>query len=349
MPMEALSPSRPATVKATGWRRFGRVLINAGQSWLDHRGASKGAAVAFYTMFSMAPILVLVTAIAGAFFGPQAAQGQIVAQLSGLVGEVGAQAIQTALISANNDQAGELATIVATALLLVGATTVFSELKDSLDEIWQVPKPPSSGIFTLIRTRLLSFGLILVLGFLLLVSLVVNAVLAVLQSYWSGLWSNFLMVLTPLASLFSFLVIASMFAAIFKMLPRAPLSWRDVFIGSLGTAALFTLGKYVIGVYLGNSGVTSTYGAAGSLAALLIWFYYSAQIFFFGAEFTRQYALNFGSLRESGETGETRREARDERDLSPDQTNGQMLVAGDISNTNNTKAFLTSKRRDGSN
>jgi membrane protein len=290
-------PSQPVALKATGWRRFGRLLLNAGQSWLDHRAASKGAAVAFYTMFSMAPILVLVTAIAGAFFGPRAAQGEIVAQLSGLVGEVGAQAIQTALVSANNDQNGIIATVIATALLLVGATTVFSELKDSLDDIWQIPKPPSAGIIVLVRTRLLSFGLILVLGFLLLVSLVVNAVLALLQSYWSGVGSNFLVVLTPLASLFSFLVIASMFAAIFKMLPQASLSWRDVFIGSLGTAALFTLGKYVIGVYLGNSGVSSTYGAAGSLAALLIWIYYSAQIFFFGAEFTRQYALHFGSLR----------------------------------------------------
>jgi membrane protein len=314
-------PSQPVALKATGWRCFGRLLLNAGQSWLDHRAASKGAAVAFYTMFSMAPILVLVTAIAGAFFGPRAAQGEIVAQLSGLVGEVGAQAIQTALVSANNDRSGVIATVIATALLLVGATTVFSELKDSLDDIWQIPKSPSGGIIVLVRTRLLSFGLILVLGFLLLVSLVVNAVLALLQSYWSGVGSNFLVVLTPLASLFSFLVIASMFAAIFKMLPQAPLSWRDVFIGSLGTAALFTLGKYVIGVYLGNSGVSSTYGAAGSLAALLIWIYYSAQIFFFGAEFTRQYALHFGSLRGV--------------DTNTD--------------TNPANAFLTSKRAGGSN
>ena len=318
--------NRRIVAKATGWRRLGRLLINAGRSWLDHRAASKGAAVAFYTMFSMAPILVLVTAIAGAFFGPSAAQGQIVAQLSGLVGEVGAQAIQTALISADNDRSGTLATIVATALLLVGATTVFSELKDSLDDIWQIPKAPTSSILTLIRTRLLSFGLILVLGFLLLVSLVINAALALLQSYWSGIWSEFLVVLTPLASMFSFLVIAAMFAAIFKMLPQAPLSWRDVSIGSLGTAALFTLGKYVIGVYLGNSGVTSTYGAAGSLAALLIWIYYSAQIFFFGAEFTRQYALAFGSLRNT-------------------PTPAHAMAASDSNaiNTDPPKAFLTSR------
>ena len=183
-------------------------------------------------------------------------------------------------------------------MLLVGATTVFSELKDSLDDIWQIPKAPTSGILTLIRTRLLSFGLILVLGFLLLVSLVVNAALALLQSYWSGIWSEFLVVLTPLASMFSFLVIAAMFA----------------------------LGKYVIGVYLGNSGVTSTYGAAGSLAALLIWIYYSAQIFFFGAEFTRQYALAFGSLRNT-------------------PTPAHAMTASDSNaiNTDPPKAFLTSR------
>jgi membrane protein len=297
--MEAASSAMPPTVKVAGWRRFGRVLLNSAQAWLNHRAASKGAAVAFYTMFSMAPVLVLVTAIAGAFFGPKAAQGEIVGQLSGLVGQVGAQAIQMVLVNANNAKTGSIATIVATVLLLIGATTVFSELQDSLDEIWQIPKATAAaGIITAIRRRLLSFGLLLVLCFLLLVSLVVNALLALLQKYWSGLWSDFLYVLTPVASLFSFLVITSIFAAIFKLLPQAPLSWRDVWIGSLGTAGLFTLGKYLIGVYLGNSGVTSSYGAAGSLVALLMWIYYSAQIFFFGAEFTREYALNFGSMRD---------------------------------------------------
>ncbi|MDB5988763.1 MAG: putative ribonuclease [Herbaspirillum sp.] len=299
--MDAASSAMPPTVKVAVWRRFARILISAAQAWLDHRAASKGAALAFYTLFSMAPVLVLVTAIAGAFFGPKAAQGEIVGQLSGLVGQVGAQAIQMVLVNANNAKTGSIATIVATILLLVGATTVFSELQDSLDEIWQVPKATAAaGIITAIRRRLLSFGLILVLCFLLLVSLVVNALLALLQKYWSGLWSDSLYVLAPLTSLFSFLVITSIFAAIFKLLPQAPLSWRDVWIGSLGTAGLFTLGKYLIGVYLGNSGVTSSYGAAGSLVALLIWIYYSAQIFFFGAEFTREYALNFGSLRDTG-------------------------------------------------
>lgn len=321
MNAEAASSAMPPTVKVAGWRRFARVLISSAQAWLNHRASSKGAAVAFYTMFSMAPVLVLVTAIAGAFFGPKAAQGEIVDQLSGLVGEVGAQAIQMVLANANNAKTGSIATIVATILLLVGATTVFSELQDSLDEIWQIPKATAAaGIITAIRRRLLSFGLLLVLCFLLLVSLVINALLALLQKYWSGLWSDSLYVLIPLASLFSFLVITSIFAAIFKLLPQAPLSWRDVWIGSLGTAGLFTLGKYLIGVYLGNSGVTSSYGAAGSLVALLIWIYYSAQIFFFGAEFTREYALNFGSLRN------TRKEASCHLVHNPN------------------RAFLTSKR-----
>jgi membrane protein len=292
--MDSVSPSAESPSKAAAWRH---IFTGAVEAWLRHRAASKGAALAFYTLFSMAPVLILVIAIAGAFFGAQAAQGEIVGQLSGLLGSVGAEAIQTVLVNAVDAKSGVFATAVATVLLLVGATTVFAELKDSLDEIWQAPKPPATGVMGVLRSRLLSFGLILVLGFLLLVSLAVNAVLAVLENYWRSLSIDFLFVLGPLSSLVSFLVIASLFAAIFKMLPQVALAWRDVWVGAIGTAALFTAGKYLIGVYLGNSGVTSSYGAAGSLVALLLWIYYSAQIFFFGAEFTRQYALHFGSLR----------------------------------------------------
>ncbi len=283
-----------AAVKSTGWRRMARMFMAAINAWLDHRASSKGAALAFYMLFSMAPILVLVIAIAGAFFGDQAARGQIVSQLSSLVGKTGAEAIQMMLVSANNSQSGVIATTIATALLLIGATSVFSELKDSLDEIWQMPKPKTSGVMGLVRARLLSFGLILVLGLLLLVSLVISAVLTVLENYWRGLSVNFLFVLTPLSSLISFLIISSLFAAIFKLLPQVALSWRDVWIGSLGTAALFTLGKYLIGVYLGNSGVANSYGAAGSLIILILWIYYSAMIVYFGAEFTKFYAVTFG-------------------------------------------------------
>jgi len=265
--------------------------------WFEHRGGSMGAALAFYTLFSLAPILVLVLAIAGWFYGPQAAQGELFAQLRGLVGAQGAEAIQLVLAGAKNKEEGRLATLVAGGLLLFGATTVFAELKASLDAIWQVPPLTHGTVWDVVRTRLLSFGMVLVLAFLLMVSLVVSAALALLEKYWGSVWRDAGVVLTVLNALIGFAVIAALFAVIFKMLPRVRLSWHDVSIGALGTAALFTLGKYAIGAYIGNSGVASSFGAAGSLIALLLWVYYSAQIFFLGAEFARQYALQRGSLR----------------------------------------------------
>jgi membrane protein len=279
-------------------RRIRIVLFGAVEEWLGQRAASKGAALAYYTLFSMAPILVLVLAIAGAIFGPDAARGEIFEQLTGLLGPSAAQAIETLLAGARNPQAGRIATAVATLLLFVGATTVFAELKESLDEIWHVPAKTGAGLVAALQTRLLSFGLVLVLAFLLLVSLVVSAGLAVLERYWGGLWGEALF-MAWISDAFSFCVIASLFAVIYKMLPQIRLSWRDVWIGAIGTAALFTIGKYLIGAYLGNSTVASSYGAAGSVIALLLWVYYSAQIFFLGAEFTRQYALWFGSLRQA--------------------------------------------------
>jgi membrane protein len=277
-------------------RRVNTVLTESLKAWIDHRAASKGAALAFYTLFSMTPILVLAIAVAGYFFGAKAAQGEIIAQLQGLVGPNGAQAIQALLAAARNPTSGLVATIVASILLLLGATSVFAELKGSLDELWGIEKPRESSVMALLRTRLLSFGLVLVLAFLLLISLVVSAALAVLERYATGSWSSSAVVLSTLSSLISFGVIVCLFAVIYKMLPDVPLSWRDVGIGAVFTAALFSLGKYAIGLYLGNSGVASSFGAAGSMVALLLWVYYSAQIFFLGAEFTRQYALCFGSL-----------------------------------------------------
>lgn len=278
-------------------RELLRVMRCAVAEWLDHRASSKGAALAFYTLFSLAPILVLVIAIAGFFYGPEAAQGQLIDELRGLVGKQGAETIQAILAGARNKEDGMFATIVAGVLLLVGATTVFSELKDSLDEIWDVPQPKESGVWNMVRTRLLSFGLILVLGFLLMVSLVVSAALAVVEKYIGGMWQEAAVVMGWVASSISFLVIATLFGVIYKLLPRIHLSWHDVTIGALGTAAMFTLGKYGIGLYIGNSGTTDSFGAAGSLIALLLWVYYSAQIFFLGAEFARQYALQLGSLK----------------------------------------------------
>lgn len=274
-----------------------KVLRCAVTEWLDHRASSKGAALAFYTLFSMAPILVLVIAVAGFFYGAEAAQGQLLTELRGLVGAQGADTIQAILAGAQNKDTGRFATIVATVLLLIGATTVFSELKDSLDEIWAVPPPPNGGVWNAIRTRLLSFGVILVLGFLLMVSLVISAATAVAEKFISGMWQEAAVVMGWIASALGFLVIATLFGVIYKLLPRVRLSWKDVSIGALGTAAMFTLGKFGIGLYIGNSGTTDSFGAAGSLIALLLWVYYSAQIFFLGAEFARQYALQMGSLR----------------------------------------------------
>lgn len=284
------------------WLPFSKQLVQvmrcALDEWFVHRASSKGAALAFYTAFSIAPILVLVIAVAGFFYGAEAAQGQLLTELKGLVGSQGAEAIQLVLAGAQNKESGMWATIIATVLLLVGATTVFAELKDSLDEIWNVPPPKGATWWVILRTRLLSFGLILVLAFLLMVSLVVSAALAVVEDYVGGLWKDAAVLLSWLASTISFLVIAVLFGVIYKLLPRVKLSWHDVTIGALGTAAMFTLGKFLIGLYIGNSGVASSFGAAGSMIALMLWVYYSAQIFFLGAEFARQYALQLGSLKD---------------------------------------------------
>lgn len=283
------------------WRNFWRKLPAVGwcavREWFEHRDSSRGAALAFYTLFSLAPIIVLVIAVAGLFYGQEAARGELFYQLRGLVGSKGAEAIQLILSGAHSKEQGKLATLIAGALLLFGATSVFAELKASLDEIWQLPPLTQGTLWDVLRTRLLSFGMVLVLGFLLMVSLVVSAALAVLEKLMNSYWQGWAALLTGLNYAISFVVIAALFGVIYKMLPRIRLSWRDVVIGALGTAALFTLGKFGIGAYIGNSGVTDSFGAAGSLIAVLLWVYYSAQIFFLGAEFARQYALQMGSLR----------------------------------------------------
>jgi membrane protein len=289
------------------WVPFSRQLLHvmrcAITEWMAHRAASKGAALAYYSLFSLAPILVLVIAIAGFFYGQEAAQGQLIHELRNLVGPQGAETIQAILAGARNHESGRLATIIASVLLVVGATSAFSELKDSLDEIWGVPPPADASLWDTVRTRLLSFGLILTLGLLLMTSLVVSAALTIVETFIGNMWQSATIVLGWVASAFGFLVIAVLFGAIYKLLPRIKLSWHDVTIGAFGTAIMFTLGKYAIGLYIGNSSTTSSFGAAGSLIALLLWVYYSAQIFFLGAEFARQYALQLGSLRKKDVPG----------------------------------------------
>jgi membrane protein len=278
-------------------RRLIEVLVESLKGWIAHRAGSKGAALAFYTLFSMAPILILAIAAAGYFFGAASAQDEIFAQVEALVGPNGARTIQALLAGARDPGSGLAATLVAAILLLVGAASVFVELKASLDEIWGIEPPKGRAVIAFLRARLHSFGMVLVLAFLLLVSLVVSAAVAVLERYAGGMLSGSYDIFAFLSSAIAFAVIASLFALIYKVLPEAPLSWGDVGIGAIFTAILFTVGKYAIGLYLGRGAIASSFGAAGSIVALLLWVYYSAQIFFLGAEFTRQYALRLGSLR----------------------------------------------------
>jgi membrane protein len=290
-----------SVAESAGWPgRVYALMVASVNAWIDHRPGSKAAALAFYTLFSLAPILILAIAAAGRFFGAEAAQDEIIAQVEGLVGSAGAKALQTLLAGARDPATSLVATVVASILLLIGATTVFVELKGSIDDIWGMDPPKRLGIVVFLRHRLHAFGLVLVLTLLLLVSIVLSAALALLERHASWLWGGSHEVLAMASAAITYGVIACLFAVIYKVLPDAALSWSDVWIGAAFTSGLFGLGKHAIGLYLGSRGVASGMGAAGALIALLMWVYYSAQIFFLGAEFTRQYALAFGSHRDKG-------------------------------------------------
>jgi membrane protein len=236
-------------------------------------------------------MLLIVIGVAGLVFGADAARGEIVTQLRGLMGEQGAIAVEELLKSANDPGKGILATVIGFATLLVGATAVFAELQSSLDRIWRTPAPPNeNGIWGIIRTRFLSFGLILGLGFLMIVSLVLSAALAAMGTWFSGLLGGWEFILQALNFVVSFGVVTVIFAAIYKFMPHAKIAWPNVWVGAIVTALLFTIGKFLISLYIGKSGVASGFGAAGSFAVLLVWVYYSAQIFLLGAEFTWVYS-----------------------------------------------------------
>ncbi len=270
--------------------------------WVDDYVPSMGAALAFYTLFSMAPLLLIVVSVAGLIFGEDAARGEISAQLQLLMGERSAGAVQELLVSVRSPAEGKAATLLGVLLLLVGATTVFGELQDALDRIWRVTtRERASGWLGLIRSRLLSFGMILAIGFLLTVSLVVSAALSTLGRWWEPVFGGWYWVAALSNAAASFLMVAVMFALIYKVMPRAQVQWKDVWVGAIATTALFTLGKFLISLYIGRSGVTSAFGAAGSLVVILLWVYYSAQIFLLGAEFTWVYANAFGSRRVSND------------------------------------------------
>ena len=265
-------------------------------AWVDDYAPSMGAALAYYTLFSTAPLLIIAIAVAGLFFGQEAARGEIVAQIQGVIGREGAIAVQGLLKSANEPARGIFLTVVGIITLVIGATTVFAELQSDLDRIWRVPAPAKeNGIWVLLRTRLLSFGLVLGLGFLLLVSLVISAVIAAFGKWWDRVFEGWEALLQALNFSISFAITTLLFALIYKLMPRARIAWRDVWVGAGVTALLFETGKFLIGFYLGKTGVASGFGAAGSLVVLLVWVYFAAQIFLLGAEFTWVYSNEYGS------------------------------------------------------
>ncbi|HEX6080964.1 MAG TPA: YihY/virulence factor BrkB family protein [Methylomirabilota bacterium] len=266
------------------------LLRRAAVKWNADDCLTMGAALAYYTVFSLAPILVIVIAVAGALFGPEAAQGEIVAQIRGLVGEEGATAIQAMVSSASRQGLGPRATVVGLAILLFGSTSAFSQLQSSLNRIWEVAPSTRSGVWPLVRARVLSFAAVLGTGFLLSVSLVLSAAVAALGHHGWGSVATESRLLEGADLLGSMVVHTLLFAMIFRMLPDAQIRWRDVWLGAGVTAGLFVAGKVVIGLYLGRSDIGAAYGAASWVILVLAWVYYSAEIVLFGAEFTHVHA-----------------------------------------------------------
>ena len=289
----ASTPPRPRFehTSASWLGRQWQILLAAANAWMDDYAPSMGAALSYYTLFSLAPLLVLVIAIAGLVFGQDAAQGAIIAQLQGIMGQEGATAVQGLLKAAREQSTGVVASIVGGVLLLIGATATFAELQTDLDRIWEVPaKEKPSGLWGWLRNRVLSFGLVLGFAFMLMISLVVSAALAASSEWLSGGGAAESVLANVLNFIASFALFTVLFAMIYKIMPTAKISWHDVWMGAAFTALLFNVGKSLIGLYLAKSSVASGFGAAGSFVILVAWFYYSAQIFLFGAEYTWVYA-----------------------------------------------------------
>ncbi|WP_424095108.1 YihY/virulence factor BrkB family protein [Moorena producens] len=274
------------------------------KEWKEDNASRLAAALSYYMIFSLAPVLIIAIAIVGSIFGEEAAKGEIVGQIQGLVGEQGAQFIQTAITNANRpDASGGLASLISIVVLLFGASGVFGELQDALNTIWDVKLKPGRGIWGILKKRILSFLTVLGVGLFLLLSAVLSTVLSALRSYESEflkdlglLWLYQLdFVWTILDLLVSFGILSLMFALVYKYLPDVKIAWKDVWVGAIITTLLFNLGKSLLSGYLGRSSFSSSYGAAGSLVVLLAWVYYSSQIIFLGAEFTQVYAKRFGS------------------------------------------------------
>jgi membrane protein len=270
--------------------------------WMEDEAPSKGAAIAYYAIFSMAPLLFLVISIAGLFFGAEAVRGVVFEQVADLMGDNGAEAVREMLAHVSEPQTGLFAAIVGVAVLVFGATTVFAQLQAALDAIWEVPPEVArsekrNALWSFVKARLLSFGLVLALAFLIVVSLVFSAAMSALGKWWGpafGEWEGLAHVFNLVVT---FAMLTLVFAAIYKFMPRARIQWRDVWVGAAATAGLFAIGKFLIGLYLGKSDVGSSFGTFGSIIIVMVWVYYSAQIFLLGAEFTWVYAHASGSRR----------------------------------------------------
>lgn len=271
-----------------------KLLAEAFKEWQEDQVSLLAAALAYYTVFSITPLLVIAIAIAGAVFGQDTAKGEILEQINNLVGEQGAQAIEMALANADQPEISGIASIISVIVLLVGASGVFAQLQSALNTVWNVKAKPNAGIWGFIRKRLLSFGMVLVIGFLLLVSLILSAMLSGIGKLQIDLLPGFTLLWQLLNFAVSFGFISLLFALIYYYLPDVKIRWQDVWVGAIITALLFTFGKFLIGLYLGRGSLGSAYGAAGSLIVFLTWVFYSAQILLFGAEFTQVYARKYG-------------------------------------------------------
>ena len=292
-PEATLAPAPALTPRAVA-----SLLKGAGVAWIEDGASTMGAALAYYTLFSVAPLLLFAIAVAGAVFGIEAARSEILAQLRGLLGPEGAAAVAALLDHVQRSGHSTQGTLIGAALLILGATTVFAELQAALDRIWRADSPrPAGAVWPWLRARLLSFGLILGIGFLLIVSLAISAALAAWGRWWAPAFGSEALLLQWANHGLAFLLTTLLFAGIYKWMPHARIGWWDVALGSALTALLFTLGKVLIGWYIGTSGVASGFGAASAVVALLVWVYGSAQVFLFGAEVTWIYANRHGSRR----------------------------------------------------
>ena len=270
------------------------LVVQTFKEWQEDKASRLAAALSYYTIFSLPPLLVISLAIVGRFYDRQAAQDQLLAQVSGLVGETGQEAISQILDNAADPTLSSIAAVISIVILIFSASGVFTELQGAMNTIWEVEPKPGRGILGTIKDRFFSFTMVLVVGFLLLVSLILSTALAAIGEVLTGLAPDSVMLLQIVNFVISFAVVMLLFALIFKVIPDVKISWGDVWLGAGVTAVLFNIGKWAIGFYLGQSAPASAYGAAGSLIVLLLWVYYSAQILFLGAEFTQVYANRFG-------------------------------------------------------